>query len=170
MLLGSVFLTIWDELWPSENVCCTQMSPHFNLFPGKMYFEFSVPKTKGTIQTFISDRSKSKCLSWYGGAAEQTAWVTGICAKVLLTWRHILGLYRDIYCHQDDVFEDHASSHSACATTAWFRRDRVNVLDRPADLSHIENVWPVMKRRIRPQQSQIAEHLKSCINRDWIKM
>ncbi len=67
-------------------------------------FEFSVPKTKGTIQTFISNRSKSKRLSWYGGSAEQTAWVTGICAKVLLTWRHRLGLYRDINCHQDDVF------------------------------------------------------------------
>ncbi len=48
-----------------ENVCFTQMSPHFNLFPGKMDFEFSVPKTKGTIQTYISNRSKSKSLSWY---------------------------------------------------------------------------------------------------------
>ncbi len=54
----------------SENACCTQMSPHFNLFLGKMDFEFSVPKTKGTIQTFISDRSKSKCLSWYGGCSK----------------------------------------------------------------------------------------------------
>ncbi len=34
------------------------MSPRFSLFPGKMDFEFSVPKTKGTIQTFISDRCK----------------------------------------------------------------------------------------------------------------
>ncbi len=25
--------------------------------------------------------------------------------------------------------QDNASSHSTCATTAWFRRDRVNVLD-----------------------------------------
>ncbi len=41
-----------------------------------MDFEFSVPKT--TIQTFIAT-SKSKCLSWYGGAAEQTAWVTAYC-------------------------------------------------------------------------------------------
>ncbi len=80
------------------------MGPHFNLFLGKMEGEFSVPQTKRTIQIFISDRSKSKCLSWYGDVAEQTAWVTGICAKVPLTWRHILGLYRDIYCHQDDVF------------------------------------------------------------------
>ncbi len=61
-----------------------------------MDVEFSVPKTKGTIQTLISDRGKSKHLSWYVGAAEQRAWVTGVCAKVPLTWRHILGLYRDI--------------------------------------------------------------------------
>ncbi len=91
--------------------------------------KFSVPQTKRTIQTFISDRGKRKCLSWYGGAAVQMAWVTGICAKVPLTWRHILGLYKDIYCHQDDVFQgksmlldqDNARSHSACAKTAWFR-------------------------------------------------
>ncbi len=43
--------------------------------------------------------------------------------------------------------------------------DKVNVLDWPADLSPIENVWLIMKRRIRQQQSQTAEHLKSCIKR-----
>ncbi len=58
------------------------------------------------------------------------------------------------------------------ATTAWFRRDRVNVLDRLAcspDLTPIENVWPVMKRRIRQRQSQTAEHPKPCFKRDWTK-
>ncbi len=39
--------------------CCIQMSPHFNLSPGKMAFEFSVPKTKGTIQTFIATEAKA---------------------------------------------------------------------------------------------------------------
>ncbi len=74
--------------------------------------------------------AKANVCHGMGGAAMQTAWVTGICAKVLLTWRHTLGLYRDIYCHQDDVFhgspwslyQDNVSSHSAYATTAWFRR------------------------------------------------
>ncbi len=41
---------------------------NINLFSGKMDFEFSVPMTKGTIQTFISDRCKSKRLSWYMSA------------------------------------------------------------------------------------------------------
>ncbi len=39
--------------------------------------------------------------------------------------------------------QDNSGSHSACATTAWFRRDQVNILDWPIcspDLSPIENV------------------------------
>ncbi len=76
----------------------------------------------------------------------------GICAKVLLTWSHILGLYRDIYTAFKKMSlmgsswlldQDNASSHSACAITVWFRRNRVNVLDWPTcspDLSPIENV------------------------------
>ncbi len=55
---------ISDHQKDSENVCCTQMSPQFQLVSRKNGPK--VPKTKGAIQTFISDRSKSKCLSWYG--------------------------------------------------------------------------------------------------------
>ena len=42
--------------------------------------------------------------------------------------------------------------HSAQVTTVWFRRHRVRVLDWPVyspDLSPIENIWRIMKRRIR---------------------
>ncbi len=52
---------ISDSHDDSGKVCCT----HFNFFSDKNDVEFSVPKNKGTIQTFISDRSKSKLLSWY---------------------------------------------------------------------------------------------------------
>ncbi len=43
----------------SGNVCCGQTSPHFNLFPGKTDFEFSIPKTKETIHALrsLSDQS-----------------------------------------------------------------------------------------------------------------
>ncbi len=75
-----------------KKVCCDQMSPHFHLFLRKIDVEFSVPKTKGTIQTFTS---RSKHLSW--GPSVQTAWVTHMCegtidmeAYIGMVQRHIL--------------------------------------------------------------------------------
>ncbi len=53
----------------------------------------------------------------------QTVWVTCIIVKVPLTWRHLFGLYRDINCHQEDIFpgkQDNARPHSAHGTTEWF--------------------------------------------------
>jgi len=42
------------------------MSPRFSLFfGGRRDVELSVPKIKGTNQTFISDRCKRKNLSWW---------------------------------------------------------------------------------------------------------
>ncbi len=81
------------------------MSPRFSLFLGKTDIKFSVPKSKGTIQTFTSNRCKTSVMVWgfisVNGMGDNG---NGICAMVPLTWRHILGLYRDKYCHQDDVF------------------------------------------------------------------
>ena len=60
--------------------------------------------------------------------------------------------------------QDNARPHSARVTTAWLHRHRVPVLDWPAcspDLSPIENVWRIMKRRIRQQRPQTVEQLKS---------
>jgi len=43
-----------------------------------------------------------------------------LCYAGTLTWRRTLELYRDINCHQDDIFpgkQDNARPDSACATT-----------------------------------------------------
>ncbi|XP_059384661.1 putative nuclease HARBI1, partial [Carassius carassius] len=47
---------------------------------------------------------------------------------------------------------DNAKPHTAAITTAWLRRRRVRVLTWPAcspDLSPIENIWHIIKRKIR---------------------
>ncbi len=84
----------------SENVCCGQMSPHYSLFWGKTDNRLSVPKMKETIQTLVSDRCEREHLSCYGGAL---GYGLHVCT---IAWRHILELYRDIYCHQDGIFHE----------------------------------------------------------------
>jgi len=91
------------------NVCCGQMSSSV------IMFEFSFPSS-------ISSAKANTCYV-VGSASVQTSWGTCIWVKVPLMWRQILGLYRDINCHQDDIFhrkQDNARSHSAGATTEWF--------------------------------------------------
>ena len=63
--------------------------------------------------------------------------------------------------------------HSARVTTVWLCMHRVRVLDWPAcspHLSPIENVWCIMKRRIRQWRPQTVEQLKSCIYQEWAKI
>ncbi len=101
--------------------------------------------------------------------------MTGICAKVPYTGivqRHA-AIKMMPFTGRPWLDQDNARYHSECATTVWFRRDRVNVLDWPAcslHLSPIENVWLIMKRRIRQRHSRTAEHLKSWIKQDWTKI
>ena len=58
--------------------------------------------------------------------------------------------------------QDNARPHSPQITTAWLRSHRVHVIDWPAcspDLSPIENVWRIMKRRIRQRRPQTVHRL-----------
>ena len=61
--------------------------------------------------------------------------------------------------------QDNARSHSAGVTIVWLCRNRVHVL------SPIENVWHIMKSRIRQQQPvtlrnhSVPEGLQRVINR-----
>uniref|UniRef100_A0AAR2M5U8 Tc1-like transposase DDE domain-containing protein n=1 Tax=Pygocentrus nattereri TaxID=42514 RepID=A0AAR2M5U8_PYGNA len=56
--------------------------------------------------------------------------------------------------------QDNAKPHSARVTTAWLRSKRVRVLNWPScspDLSPIENVWRIMKRKIRQRRPRTVE-------------
>ncbi len=74
----------------------------FQLVSGKNGFRVLSPADQRDHPSFHQRQKQKQMSVMYGGAAEQTTWVTEICAKVPLTWRHILGLYRDIYCCRDD--------------------------------------------------------------------
>lgn len=68
------------------------------------------------------------------------------------------------------LMQDGAPAHTARNTTAFLRRNRVNVLPWPAkspDLNPIENVWAEMTRRVYGQQPQNLQQLRQRIVQVW---
>ncbi len=60
--------------------------------------------------------------------------------------------------------QDNATTHNADITTAWLRSIRVLVLNWPAcsqDLSPIENIWRIIKRKIRQRRPQTGNLLQA---------
>ncbi|XDV36000.1 hypothetical protein PO909_005854 [Leuciscus waleckii] len=69
--------------------------------------------------------------------------------------------------------QDNAKPHSAHITKSWLRRKRIRVLDWPAyspDLSPIENVWLILKRKMRQRRPRTVAHLKNCLQQEWDKI
>ena len=73
----------------------------------------------------------------------------------------------------DDEFifqHDLAPAHSAKSTTSWFGQNSVPVLDWPAnspDLNPIENLWGILKRKMRNTRPNNAGELKAAIKTAW---
>ncbi len=76
-------------------------------------------------------------------------------------------LYRDA----DFIFQqDLAPAHTAKGTKSWFNDHGVTVLDWPAnspDLNPIENLWGLVKRKMRDTRPNNADELKATVKETW---
>lgn len=85
--------------------------------------------------------------------------------------QHMLPSRQRLFRGRPCIFQqDNARPHSAKVTKAWLHSKGVRVLDWPAcspDLSPIENVWRIMKRRIRQRRPYTVEQLKLYIKEEW---
>ncbi len=76
-----------------------------------------------------------------------------------------------LYGDADFIFQqDLAPAHTAKGTKSWFNDHGVTVLDWPAnspDLNPIENVWGIVKRKMRDTRPNNADNLKATVKETW---
>uniref|UniRef100_A0A8C2CHQ7 Tc1-like transposase DDE domain-containing protein n=1 Tax=Cyprinus carpio TaxID=7962 RepID=A0A8C2CHQ7_CYPCA len=85
--------------------------------------------------------------------------------------QHMLPSICRLFQGRPCIFQhDNARPHTASITTSWLRRRRIRVLKWPAcspDLSPIENIWRIIKRKMRQRRPKTAEQLEACIRQEW---
>ncbi len=76
-----------------------------------------------------------------------------------------------LYGDADFIFQqDLAPAHTAKGTKSWFNDHGVGVLDWPAnspDLNPIENIWGIVKRKMRDTRPNNADELKPTVKETW---
>ncbi len=76
-----------------------------------------------------------------------------------------------LYGDADFIFQqDLAPAHTAKGTKSWFNDHGVTVLDWPAnspDLNPIENLWGIVKRKMRDTRPKNADDLKATVKETW---
>ncbi len=75
-----------------------------------------------------------------------------------------------LYGDADFIFQqDLAPAHTAKGTKSWFNNHGVTVLDWP-DLNSIENLWGIVKRKMRDTRPINADELKTAIRATWASL
>ncbi len=79
-----------------------------------------------------------------------------------------------LYGDADFIFQqDLAPAHTAKGTKIWHNYHGVTVLDWPAnspDLNSIENIWDIVKRKMRDTRPNNADDLKAAIKASWASL
>ncbi len=74
----------------------------------------------------------------------------------------------------DFIFQqDLAPAHTAKSTKSWLNNHGVGVLDWPAnspDLNLIENLWGIVKRKMRNKRPKNADELKATVKETWASL
>ncbi len=66
--------------------------------------------------------------------------------------------------------QDLAPAHTAKGTKSWFNEHGVTVIDWPAnspDLNPKENLWGIVKRKMRDTRPNNADELKAAVKATW---
>ncbi len=75
-----------------------------------------------------------------------------------------------LYGDADFIFQQDLAAHTAKGTKSWFNDHGVTVLDWSAnspDLNPIENLWGIVKRKMRDTRPNNADELKATVKETW---
>ncbi len=78
-----------------------------------------------------------------------------------------------LYGDADFIFQlDLAPAHTAKGTKSWFNNQGVTVLDWPANSPdlNIENLWSIVKRKMRDTRPNNVDDLKAAIKATWASL
>ncbi len=118
---------------------------------------------KRATKPLLNQRQRQKHLTW---AVEKN---NSITPEIL---EHFMLPSADkLYGDADSIFQqDLAPAHTAKGTKSWFNNHGVTVLDWPAnspDLNPIENLWGIVKRKIRDTRPNNADDMKATVKETW---
>ncbi|KAI2648544.1 Transposable element Tc1 transposase [Labeo rohita] len=142
------------------------------------------------VKPLLNLRQRQRRLTW---AKEKKKWTVAQWAKVLFSdaskfcisfgnqgpsvWRkggeaHSPScLTSSLFKDADFIFQqDLAPVHTAKSTKSWLNDHGVGVLDWPAnsrDLNPIENLWGIVKRKMRNKRPKNADELKTTVKETW---
>ncbi len=89
-------------------------------------------------------------------------WKGTITAEIQVLEQHMLPSRHHLFQGRPCIFQhDNARPHTA---------SRIRVLKWPAyspDLSPIENIWRIIKRKMRQRRPKTVEQLEACIRQEW---
>ncbi len=158
-------------LWSDE--------PKFDILVGNHGRRVLRAKEKGDLPAYYQ-RSVQKpaslmvwgCISAYGmGSLHVLEGTMNAERNIKVLEQHMFPSRRCLFQGRPCVFQqDNAKPHTAAITTAWFRSRRVRVLNWPAcspDLSPIENIWWIIKWKIRQRRPRTLQQLETYIRQEW---
>ncbi len=130
-------------------------------------------KRTRTTQVVISAQFRSLHLWWYGVAWVRVAWAAYTSGKAPSMLKGISKFQNNICSHPDVISfrEDLAFSNMTMPDHILHQLQHHGCVEEGSrywnDLSPIENIWRIIKRKMRQRRPKTVEQLEACIRQEW---